>query len=206
MSETFTKERFDFLDTESADLRYVVAAHHLRNCEYVIEIGGRKIGDFLTHKPNITLIIDPLFEEHRVRYSHDSAYVSQVPAFYQDFDFSFILEKPGTKGLVLLGFMLKRELTQEGENDDLEKLKELFDHMDVVILDTMIRDTAGYENFLEAVNLAEDCGLTKVMERKTETIHDESYQGVQTHKVTKPRHYFLFRRYDLAAFGEDDPI
>ena len=206
MAETFTKERFDFLDSESANLRYVIAAHHLRDCDYVIEIGGRKIGDFLTHNPKITLIIDPLFDQQYVKYGKDSSYIAHVPKFYQDYDFSHILEREGTKGLVLLGFMLKRELTQEGKNDDLEKLKELFTGMDVVILDTMIRDTAGYRNFLEAVKLAEECGLTKVMERKTETMIDTSYEGAQAYKVTKPRHYFLFRRYDLAALGEDDPI
>jgi hypothetical protein len=194
MDEIFTKERFDFLDTESADLRYVIAAHHLRDCDYVIEIGGRKMGDFLTHRPKVTLIIDPLFDEHLVRYYDSSSNITKVPEFYQDYNFTWILERPGTKGLVLLGFMLKRELTQKGKNDDLQKLRELFTHMDVVILDTMIRDTDGYKNFLEAVNLAEECGLTKVMERKIETIYDSSYQGDQADKVTKPRHYFLFRR------------
>lgn len=206
MDETFTKERFDFLDTESADLRYVIAAHHLRGCDYVIEIGGRKMGDFLTHRPKVTLIIDPLFERHLVRYLDTSSNITQVPEFYQDYNFTWILERPGTKGLVLLGFMLKRELTQEGKNDDLQKLKELFTHMDVVILDAMIRETTGYQNFLEAVKLAEECGLTKVMERKTETIYDSSYQGGQSHKVVKPRHYFLFKRDDITLIDENDSV
>lgn len=206
MAETFTKERFDFLDTESADLRYVVAAHHLRGCDYVIEIGGRKIGNFLTHKPEITLVIDPLFDEHLVTYGTGSSYIARVPAFYQDYDFKWILDKPGVKGLVLLGFMLKRELVEDGKNDNLEKLKEIFTHMDVVILDAMVRKAPGYRNFEEAIKLVEGCGLTRVMERRNETVLDTSYHGKRAHMVTKPRRYLLFRRDDLTTVEEDNSV
>ena len=52
----------NYLLTEGAMSRYVLAAHYVRDCQSVIEIGGFKtpITRFLTRVPEQVLVVDPL--------------------------------------------------------------------------------------------------------------------------------------------------
>lgn len=91
---------WNYLASEVFRSRYILAAHYLRDCRHVIEIGGYKtpIDGFLTHRYESVTVIDPLvepLERKRVR---------RVAGDYREFDFSFA--PAGEYGLVMLGFDL----------------------------------------------------------------------------------------------------
>lgn len=91
---------WNYLASEVFQVRYAIAAHYLRECKHVIEIGGYKtpIDGFLTHKYESVTVLDPLVEPLSKKRVH------RVPADYRGFDFSFA--PPGEYGLVMLGFDL----------------------------------------------------------------------------------------------------
>lgn len=92
---------------EAAHVRQAIAAHFLKNCADIIEIGGAgaPITNALTHAPRSVLVVDPKItafaaEELRgapCRVRHVAAKLQQVT-----FDAA-----PGTYGLALLGLSLK---------------------------------------------------------------------------------------------------
>jgi len=144
---TWDPARFDHTDNECAHSRYVIAAHQLRECAHIIEIGGFKatIDQFVTHPFESITIIDPFIKPGTPRPG-----VIYVDKLYQDYDYTELLSKPGKKGLMILDFMLKQDTEWEGPNDDLKVFTELVSHMDVVILDSRKRTTPGYQNYLRA--------------------------------------------------------
>ncbi|WP_332698335.1 hypothetical protein [Bosea sp. (in: a-proteobacteria)] len=99
--------RLPHLSGSAAELRQVLAAHALRGCEHIVEIGGAglPITAFLTHRPGSVTVIDPkipAFAEETLngapcRVRHLAAKLQQV-----DLD-----PAAGRLGLVLLGLSLK---------------------------------------------------------------------------------------------------
>ncbi|MDP9171003.1 MAG: hypothetical protein M3N54_10335 [Acidobacteriota bacterium] len=91
---------WNYLASEVFRVRSVIAAHYLRGCRHVIEIGGYKtpIDQFLTHDCESVTVVDPLVEPFA------SGSVKRVAADYRAFDFSFA--PAGEYGLVMLGFDL----------------------------------------------------------------------------------------------------
>jgi len=68
LAEIQTGQKFwGYLDTEALQMRYVLAAHFLRNVEHIVEVGGYRsnaITNFLTHAPaDVTVFsLDAEFE------------------------------------------------------------------------------------------------------------------------------------------------
>ena len=87
-----TTDRFDFFETECAKSRYAMAAYHLRNCDHIIDIGSAltSIDSFLIHKPSSVTVIDPVIDSPGT-----NGIVTRVEAFYQDYNFSHIINQPG---------------------------------------------------------------------------------------------------------------
>ena len=58
---TWDPARFDHTDNECAHSRYVIAAHQLRECAHIIEVGGFKatIDQFVTYPFESITVIDP---------------------------------------------------------------------------------------------------------------------------------------------------
>lgn len=91
----------------AAELRQVLAAHALRGCEHVVEIGGAglPITGFLTHRPASVTVVDPkipAFADETLngapcRVRHIAAKLQQVE----------LAPSAGRLGLVLLGLSLK---------------------------------------------------------------------------------------------------
>jgi hypothetical protein len=90
-----------------ASMRQVFAAHFLRDCPHVLELGGHRtpITGFLTHNPLSVLSVDPktpAFEAEMLNGAPCS--VRHVPKKFQELDYNYA---PGSYGLVLLGYSLK---------------------------------------------------------------------------------------------------
>ncbi|KRE09829.1 hypothetical protein ASE63_04740 [Bosea sp. Root381] len=87
-------------------MRQVLAAHAVRNCAHIVEIGGAglPITGFLTHRPETVTVIDPKIPDFLAstlngapcRLRHHAAKLQQVE-----------LAPPGPYALILLGLSLK---------------------------------------------------------------------------------------------------
>lgn len=96
----------DYLLSEAAQARCVIAAQVLRHCPHIIEIGGftTPISQFLTGQHRSVTVIDPLMRA----YSSDSlngapCRVRHIPQIFQSVD----IEVPERYGFVMLGVSLK---------------------------------------------------------------------------------------------------
>lgn len=90
-----------------ATMRQVFAAHFMRDCPHVLEIGGhiRPITPYLTHRPLSVTSVDPKTQAYEASELHGTpCHVRHIPAKFQQIDYDY---EPGTYGLVLLGYSLK---------------------------------------------------------------------------------------------------
>ncbi len=105
-----------YLDTESFQCRQVLAAHFLRSCPTILEIGGfiSPISNFLQHHPERVVIVDP-----RITAGVESQLHGQPCRFerirkrIQDCDVELAA---GSYGFVLLGYSLKGMETEAGQS------------------------------------------------------------------------------------------
>lgn len=127
-----TGDDLPHLSGPAAIIRQVMAAHFLRDCAHVIEIGGhvRPITSYLTHAPLSVLSIDPktpAFEAEQLN-GHPCR-VRHIPRKFQEIDYDYA---PRSYGLVLLGYSLK----PFGRSEPLGRLfYSLIDNARVVVLD-----------------------------------------------------------------------
>jgi len=120
------------LASPAAALRQVLAAHLLRGCEHIVEIGGAgwPITDFVTHRPRSVTVIDPKIAARADEtLSGAPCRVRHVAAKLQQID----LAPPQSRfGLVLIGLSLKP--FGDGEAVD-EGLLSLVRAADVLVLE-----------------------------------------------------------------------
>jgi hypothetical protein len=96
----------DYLESEAAQSRCVIAAHVMRHCPHVLEIGGftTPISLFLTGHHESVTVIDPLMRAYAS--DHLNGYpcqVRHVPKSFQQASFDI----EGEYGFVMLGASLK---------------------------------------------------------------------------------------------------
>jgi len=94
------------LASPAAALRQVLAAHALRHCPHVIEIGGAglPITGFLTHHPASVTVVDPKLPAHEADTLNGAlCRLRHIPAKLQE----VAIAPAGPYGLVLLGLSLK---------------------------------------------------------------------------------------------------
>jgi hypothetical protein len=115
-----------------ASMRQVFAAHFLRDCPHVLEIGGhiRPVTDYLTHAPLSVTSVDPKTEAYESDTLHGKpCHVRHIPRKFQEVEYDYA---PGSYGLVLLGYSLKTF----GSRDPLgELLFSLIDNAKVVVIE-----------------------------------------------------------------------
>lgn len=120
------------LSGPAAAIRQVLAAHFLRDCPHVVEIGGhlRPVTDYLTHSPLSVLSVDPktpAFESEEL--NGRPCHVRHLPRKFQEAEYDYA---PQSYGLVLLGYSLK----PFGSREPLGKLLfGLIDNARTVVLD-----------------------------------------------------------------------
>ena len=114
----------------------MLAAHHLRDCSHIVEIGcfQTPITEFLTTVPKSVTVIDPKVKPfHADQLNGHPCIVKHIPALIQDH--KFVLER-GTYGLVMLGFALEfpRDGTDTAERT-FRRLVRLIDNARVTVLE-----------------------------------------------------------------------
>ena len=90
-----------------ATMRQVFAAHFLRDCPHVLELGGHRtpVTGFLTHNPLSVLSVDPKTPAYEADLLNGApCSVRHVPKKFQELQYNYA---PGSYGLVLLGYSLK---------------------------------------------------------------------------------------------------
>jgi hypothetical protein len=120
------------LEGPASSVRQVLAAHFLRDCPHIVEIGSHTspITPYITHRPLSVLCVDPKtppFESERL-HGHPCK-VRHIGRKFQDVAYDY---QPHTYGLVLLGYSLK----SFGRKEPLgELLFSLIDNARIVVID-----------------------------------------------------------------------
>jgi hypothetical protein len=170
----------NYLLSEGARARYVLAAHYVRNQRQVVEIGGFKtpITAFLTRVPEQVLVVDPLVQA----YQADELYgnpcrVEHIATTFQEHPFHL---HSGAYGLVLLGASMKH-FSQDStlRQSEADKLVGLVSHAAVAVLEfalewelgkdniTAILDNIGFEIILQMdIDLSQSPGMNTAHHRR----------------------------------------
>lgn len=91
----------------ASEVRQVLAAHFVRDCPHILEIGGhiRPVTGFLTHNPLSVTSIDPKTPPFGAdELNGKPCKVRHIDKKFQQIDYDYA---PRTYGLVLLGYSLK---------------------------------------------------------------------------------------------------
>lgn len=115
--------------------RHAIAAHFLRDCEHIVEIGGYKlpITGFLTHQPKSVLSVDPKMDPLECDELNGAACrVRHIAQKFQQLEFG---PEPYSYGLVILGYSLKPYGERQPDGD---QLFELIDNAKRSVIDYMI--------------------------------------------------------------------
>ncbi len=95
------------LSGPAASIRQVLAAHFVRECPHVVEIGGhiRPVTPYLTHRPLSVLSVDPKTPDFEAgELNGHTCQVRHVSRKFQEVEYDYA---PRSYGLVLLGYSLK---------------------------------------------------------------------------------------------------
>lgn len=120
------------LSGPAAAIRQVLAAHFVRDCPHILEIGGhrRPVTGYLTHAPLSVTSIDPKTAEYEAEELNGRpCRVRHIARKFQDVELDLA---PRSYGLVLLGYSLK----PFGRREPLGELMfSLLDNAGVVVID-----------------------------------------------------------------------
>jgi len=154
----------------AAAIRQVLAAHFVRDCPHVVEIGGhiRPVTPYLTHHPHSVLSVDPKTEPFEAgELNGFPCRVRHVGRKFQEIEYSY---EPRSYGLVLLGFSLK----PFGRNEALGSLFfSLLDNARTVVLEyppALERATSQVPQILGRATLETVCHFNL-------DLHDPSIEG-----------------------------
>lgn len=135
----------DYLCSEAAQSRCVLAAHYLRECPHVIEIGGFKtpLTLFLSGPHKSVTVVDPLMREYQSDVLNGCACrVRHLPLTFQEVD----LQPEGEYGFVMLGASLKYFSTDPSQRErEWHKLRALVSGARVAVLEAAIDWPLGRE-------------------------------------------------------------
>jgi hypothetical protein len=171
------------LSGPGAAIRQVLAAHFVRDCPHVVEIGGhiRPVTDYLTHAPLSVLSVDPKtppFEAEEL--NGRPCRVRHVARKFQEVDYDY---EPGSYGLVLLGYSLK----PFGSREPLGQLLfGLIDNAKIVILEyppALERASSQVPSILTRPSLQMVCSFDITIDDPE--IRDTPYAGRRFH-VLRP--------------------
>ena len=157
-----SREVFDsipHLSGPGAAIRQVLAAHFVRDCDHIVEIGGhiRPVTDYLIHAPKSVLSVDPKTPPLESETLHGRpCRVRHLARKFQEVDYDYA---PGSYGLVLLGYSLKAFGSREPLG---QLLFGLIDNARVVVLEyppALERATSQVPSILTRPTLEITCQL-----------------------------------------------
>jgi hypothetical protein len=129
---TGTGKDLPHLGGPAAAVRQVLAAHFVRDCPHVIEIGGhlRPLTPYLTHRPQSVLVVDPkIFAFEAEELNGHPCRVRHIDRKFQKVSYDY---EPRSYGLVMLGYSLKPHGSQEPLGD---VLFSLIDNARIVVVE-----------------------------------------------------------------------
>ncbi|MCO5062851.1 MAG: hypothetical protein M9924_00390 [Rhizobiaceae bacterium] len=154
----------------AAEIRQVLAAHFVRDCEHIVEIGGhiRPVTGYLTHSPRSVLSVDPKTPDYEAtELNGRPCHVRHISKKFQEVEYNY---SPHTYGLVLLGYSLK----PFGKREPLgELLFSLIDNAKVVVIEyppELERATSQVPEIVARPTLAQFC-------RFALDLHDDAIEG-----------------------------
>ena len=172
------------LSGPAAAVRQVLAAHFVRECPHIVEIGGhiRPVTDYLTHQPLSVLSVDPKTPAYEAETLNGRpCRVRHVPKKFQEVDYDYA---PRSYGLVLLGYSLK----PFGSREPLGQLLfSLIDNAKVVVIEYAAATGAGH--VARCRRSSADRPLTVHCSFELD-LHDEAIAGSP---FTRRRFYVLHR-------------
>ena len=115
--------------------RHALAAHFLRHCAHIVEIGGYKtpITSYLTHRPESVISVDPKIDPlERGELKGAPCRVRHIAKKFQQIEMDL---EPYSYGLVMLGYSLK---PYGDRRPDAEQLFDLVDKARLTVIDYMI--------------------------------------------------------------------
>ncbi len=131
------------LSGEGTVVRQVMAAHFLKDCDHIVEIGGAglPISRFLTHHPKSVRIIDPKIEPFKSgSLNGKPSQVEFIRSKFQSVDLNLKTHK---YGLVLLGLSLKPFGLKNAIDP---KLLEWVDNAKIVVIEHSVNlDRASFQ-------------------------------------------------------------
>jgi hypothetical protein len=143
----------------AAAARQVLAAHFVRDCPHIIEIGGhiRPITPYLTHRPLSVLSVDPKTEPFQAEQLNGSpCRVRHVNRKFQEVTFDY---EPRSYGLIMLGYSLK----PFGQRDPLGALLfSLIDNSMTVVIEyppELLRASSQVPSILRRPGLSTVCSI-----------------------------------------------
>jgi hypothetical protein len=151
--------------------RQALAAHFLRNCTDIVELGGHKapITPFLMHGPKSVVSVDPKIVPLETDRLHGRAcQVRHIAAKFQQVDFDV---EPFEYGLVMLGYSMKGYGAEQAVN---EQLMQLVDAAKVTVIDHVV-DFARADTQLPALL---DRGTVREVCRLDIQFHDAVVEGL----------------------------
>lgn len=147
------------LSGPGAAIRQVLAAHFVRDCEHIVEIGGhiRPVTDYLTHAPKTVLSVDPKTPPLEAEQLNGRpCRVRHIAKKFQEVTYDYA---PRSYGLVLLGYSLK----PFGRSEPLGQLLfGLIDNARTVVLEyppALERASSQVPEILSRPTLRQICGF-----------------------------------------------
>lgn len=148
--QSYRKSGISYLLTPAAQSRYVLAAHSIRDCDHIIEIGGRftPITQYLTKAPKSVLVLDPKMPT----YSADSLLgqpceIRHVNAKFQNWNFELSNKN---YALVILGCSIKHFSGNDTQRElEWQKLIALINDAVITVLEYATDWRNGADNFAE---------------------------------------------------------
>jgi hypothetical protein len=143
-----------YLYSESFQIRNVLAAHYVRACRTVVELGGWKtpIDRFLTGRHQAVFVVDPFIREYEsADLNGDACRIRHIRGRFQDVWWQ--IAHPREYGLVMLGLEL-----QDLSEEDFRVLCDLVDNARTVVIEfpsTWEPSRAQYERLRAQTHLVE---------------------------------------------------
>lgn len=134
--QSYQESGISHLLTPAALSRYVLAAHYVRDCEHVVEIGGRftPITEYLTKTPKSVLVLDPKMPtDSSNSLLGQSCEIRHVKAKFQDWEFELFGKN---YALVVLGCSIKHFSENDAQREhEWHKLIDLINNAAITVLE-----------------------------------------------------------------------
>lgn len=184
---------YEHLDTEIANTRYVLAAHFLRDCNLVLEVGGSSLHHHLIPSHTRAIwCVDPLAPQGY--WNHVTNFRMPVHCF----TFNGIPnehDRYARYGMCLLGLELFDDGFAGGGDGELST-QAVVDHIhrfDTVVFDYVEENERALKQITEIESECIESDMRCTVDMRTGWLHDSKYLE-PNESFSKPRRFCVYRR------------